>query len=219
MHNVMVTENGNMNPKLSQFVKVTGNFNYFLHVEIKKVMGTTNSSITVQTFTSPDRTTPVDSNINWIHISSAANNPKMSQLNFHGHTYSLSPIDLNKMVEVKITPAVPSFQGECTVSYGPIGLDKLVEMRLVGSIKNGGVEIPCEGTVKGTQKRFDVVRGNRDVLEFFDRSHNAVVDTIELSKDTMASPSYYDSLMITLSDPGKGRKSLTRNEPKGEVSR
>lgn len=212
MANFLVQENGEPSKGYSNYLNVGGTINYFLLIELRRKPGTTNSSIQVKAFTAPDMAKQVAISLHWAHTT-ATPHPKYTPIAFQGETYHLSPLgnkwpdpELNKYLELKITPKQANMSGECILSYGPITLDKGVQQQLLDCIKKQYLEVSCDGTSTNSNgKRFDVLKATKHEIQLVDRYENEVVDKMPIGKDTMASPSYQDSFLVSISNPGNSK--------------
>lgn len=66
-----VFENGKLSSKFQDYLQVTGNYNFFVVVEISRQPGTTNSTVVVTPFTKADRKKKVNAEVCWSQVSAA----------------------------------------------------------------------------------------------------------------------------------------------------
>ena len=70
MQSACVLVNGLETPNYQEFLKVSGNFNYFVCIDIKRKAGTTNSSLSITAFTKSNRNIAIAVKYRWFHIGS-----------------------------------------------------------------------------------------------------------------------------------------------------
>lgn len=91
MQAASVVVNGAETSDYQGFLQVSGTFNYFVCIEIKRSPGTTNSSIVVTAFTKSNKNIAIAVKYQWFHM--GANPLKdRSGLNRQGSHYQLSSI-------------------------------------------------------------------------------------------------------------------------------
>ena len=200
MQNFCVIENGQLANTFQHYVEVSGSFNYFLCIEIKRKPGTTNSSIALTPFSRADRNIAIAAKYRWLQLGKET----QYNLNMTANFYQLSPRDIERVVEATVFPFEEGFVGECTVRYGPIMLDPVVQGRLTEAVRHNYLDINCDGGTRRSSFRFDSIQADKDEIHCNDRQRNKVVDAINISKDVITDPSQVDSLQMRVVAPGNG---------------
>lgn len=111
---------------------------------------------------------------------------------------------MNKTIDLAIVPGHPGFRGECKVVYGPIGLDQLVQHRLIGSIKNGCLELGAESSLNETANRYDSIYADRDEITLIDNRSGSKKEIVSITKDTTTKTFQMDSLSTSVVCPSSG---------------
>jgi hypothetical protein len=204
MQNFCVIENGQLSNNFQEYIQVSGAFNYFVCIEIKRKPGTTNSSIAITPFSKPDRNLAIAAKYRWLQISNEA----QYNLNMTANFYQLSPRDIERVVEATVFPFEDGFEGECKIRYGPILLDPVVQNRLSEAVRQNFLEITCEGGSRRSSFPFDIVRADNEEMQCYDRRHSKLVDTVRITKEVITDPSQVDSLQMRVVAPGNGRSAL-----------
>jgi hypothetical protein len=93
MQSLIVLENGQQTASYSKYLKVTGVYNYFVALDIKRKPGTTNSVIQAQCYTNSSRSSEVHVAYNWSHTSST-DNTRQSTIPVNTSFYQLSPMGI-----------------------------------------------------------------------------------------------------------------------------
>lgn len=205
MNNFCVIENGQVSGSFQDYLQVTGSYNYFVCVDIQRKPGTTNSSISITTFSRADRSIAIGSKCKWFLRTSDSKYDLHMTANF----YQVSPRDASRMVEVVVKPYEDGFDGQCVVKYGPIKLDTYVQSRYSEAIKMNYLEMDCQGTSKRSSFKFDLMRVDNEEVQCYDRAYNKLVDTIRISKDVITDASQVESLAMRVVAPGNGRHLFT----------
>jgi hypothetical protein len=100
MSNFCVLENGVQSGNYSKYLKVSGNFNYYVCVELKRKPGTTNSSISITTFGKNDRKIAIASKNSWSQATSQSQ--QVYPLNLTANFYQLSPRGTLHLIQISI---------------------------------------------------------------------------------------------------------------------
>lgn len=201
MSNFCVIENGQVSGSFQSYVQVTGNYNYFVCVDIQRKAGTTNSSIAITTFSRADRSIAIGSKCKWFLRTTDSKYDLHMSANF----YQVSPRDATRVVEVIIKPFEDGFDGQCVVKYGPIQLDPVVQARYSEAVKMNYLEMDCQGNSKRSSFKFDLLRIDGEEVQCYDRGYNKLVDTVRISKDVITDASQVDSQAMRVVAPGNGR--------------
>lgn len=88
MSNYCVLDNGERLSGNPPYIKVHGNFNYYVCIDLKRKPGTTNSSITIDCFSKEDRRIAIASKYKWFQTSKGSPN---RPLNITTNFYQISP--------------------------------------------------------------------------------------------------------------------------------
>ena len=90
MSRYCVVENDKRLAGVPEYISVSGSFNFYVCIEIKRKPGTTNSSISVTCFTKEDRRIAIASKFKWYQA--VENMPSSAkQLNLTANFYQVSP--------------------------------------------------------------------------------------------------------------------------------
>lgn len=201
MQNYCVVENGQLSNNFRNYIKVSGSFNYFACIEIKRKPGQTDSSISITCFSKPDRTIAIAASFRWLQ------NTQFGQynLNMTANLYQCSPRDVETEIEVRVTPFEDGFTGECIIHYGPIKLDPAVEAQLDQAIKHNYLELNCEGSSRRSSYKFSQIKADADEVQGIDKNKSKLVDQARISKELMIDCSQIDSQQFRIVSPGNGR--------------
>lgn len=90
MKSACVVINGLESSNFQEFLKVSGDFNYYVCIDIKRKAGTTNSSLSITAFTKADRRIAIAVKYRWFHLGA---NPLTDrfQIDKTANHYQLSP--------------------------------------------------------------------------------------------------------------------------------
>lgn len=85
-----VIENDTRLSGIPKYISITGNFNCYVSVELKRKPGTTNSSITINCFTKEDRKIAIAAKLKWFQ--GLQGKPESNrQINLLSNFYQISP--------------------------------------------------------------------------------------------------------------------------------
>lgn len=90
MNSACVLVNGLETKNYQEFLKISGDFNYFVCVDVKMKAATTNSSISITAFTKSNRTIAIAVKNRWFHL---GDNPLVDRypIDKTANHYQLSP--------------------------------------------------------------------------------------------------------------------------------
>ena len=202
MQRFCVIENDKASNNYQSYLSVSGQFNYFVAVEVKRKPGTSNSNISVTAFSRADRSIAIAVKFKWEQIDGDFN----YDLNMTANFYQLSPRDIGRSVEITVSAFEDGFYGDCVILYGPISLDKAVEEKLTRALASNYLELPCEGKTRRTAAPFDLVQVDNEEIQCTDKARTSgnMVDRLRVSKDMLVDPSQVNSLQMRVVAPGNG---------------
>lgn len=216
MKNFCVVENNQPSSNFQSYLKVSGQFSFYVCIDIQRKPGTTNSSVSITTFSKPDRTIAIGSKCKWFLMTSSGK----FDLNMTANYYQCSPRDSNRTIEIEVKPYEDGFEGTCVLHYGPILIDQLVQQRYSEAVKRNYIEFDCQGTSKRSSFPFNLIKADNEEVQCYDRQHNKLVDTVRISKDVVTDSSQLDSYSMRIVAPGNGSFFLiARSERQTENSR
>ncbi len=203
MQQFCVIENDKLANSYQSYLSVSGQFNFFVAVDLKRKPGTSNSNISITAFSRPDRAIAIGVNYKWEQLDGEYKYDLSMTANF----YQLSPRDIGRSIEITVMPFEDGFQGQCVVLYGPIVLDKAVEEKLARALAANYLELPCEGKTRRTTSPFDLVQIDNEEIQCTDKSKSQgnMVDRLRISKEMLVDPSQVNSLQMRVVAPGNGR--------------
>jgi hypothetical protein len=205
MKNFCVNENNQPSASFQNFVKVSGQFNFYVCIDIQRKPGTTNSSIAITTFSKSDRTIAIGSKCKWFLLTTSGK----FDLNMTANYYQCSPRDSNRTIEIEVKPYEDGFDGQCFIHYGPVIIEPSVQLRYSEAVKRNYIEFDCQGNSKRSSFQFDLIKADNEEVQCYDRHHNKLVDTVRVSRDIVSDPSQLDSYGMRIVAPGNGRSYIT----------
>lgn len=201
MDQYCVIENNRESNSYHGYLKVTGDFNFFVAIDIKRKPGMCNSNISLSAFSRSDRMIAIGVKYRWRQI----DGQDKYDLNMTANFYQLSPRDIGRYIEIIVSGGhEDGFEGECRVLYGPITLDKSVEQRLKEMMAMRYLSLGCDGKTSRTSYRFDMIEVDPEEIQCVDKSNAGgnIVDTMRITKDLIIDPSQIDSLQMRVIAPG-----------------
>lgn len=201
MANFCVIENNQPSSNYQGYVKVSGQFNFYVCISIQRKASTTSSSIAITTFSKPDRTIAIGAKCKWFLLTGSGK----YDLNMTANYYQCSPRDSNRTIEIVVRPYEEGCTGECVIHYGPISIDPQVQHEYSEAIRRNYIELDCNGSSKRSSFQFDLIKADNEEVQCYDRQHNKLVDTVRISKDILTDSSQLDCYSMRIVAPGNGR--------------
>ena len=140
------------NLKKQKIIKIEGNFNYYITIEITGEVGTINSNIKILTYASKNRKVITKSNFKWFTRETNKNTISITnELNF----LNIDANSFNQIIISKVTPSQENFFGECRIFYGSIIIDKITKKKYDMILKEDYLELDVEGEVINENCKFE----------------------------------------------------------------
>ena len=100
MQQFCVIENDRPATGYQSYLSVSGQFNFFVAVEVKRRPGTSNSNISITAFSRADRAIAIAVKCRWEQI----DGEYKYDLNMTANFYQLSPRDIGRSIEITVSP-------------------------------------------------------------------------------------------------------------------
>ena len=159
------------NLKKQNFLKIEGNFNYYLTIEITGQPGTINSNIKIQTFAEKNRKVITKSNFKWFKKQKDKDTKniinKTNFLNLDANIY-------NKTILTKVTPCQENFFGECRIYYGKINIDKMTKKKYDDILREDYLELEVEGLIVNESSKFENLEIYKNIIKASDQNLQVV---------------------------------------------
>lgn len=191
--NFQYIENGNKIQKLPSYMRVFGEYNYYVEVEVRRRPGLTDSQLIVTAYKKPDKKNFLRNQTRWLHISSDGDR---YDLNVSTQYYQLSPRDAGRCIEVRVQPKEKNYLGHCIVIYGPIQLPNPVRENLKQIIPEGVLQMRAVGTYENDPDGFSRIKVDTENIIPFETSTQGELPAIPITSEMLSRPSMNDSLMV-----------------------
>lgn len=193
MTKVQIKENGKeVSPEGVYYLKHTGNFNYFVTVEVRAQPQSTTSSLLIYCYSNAERTNVIATLFRYRR----KKNDSFEVIHNRSNCFRCSVKDMNSYIEIKITPSEEDFFGECTLIYGQIELDAVTKSRYKKAKLTEGFQMECVGRADNLRE-LNILRFEGDELVGLD-SNLKEVKRLAIEDRTRLLPSSFDGKKLKI---------------------
>lgn len=154
MNNIKIFVNGRpANDDHTLYVNATGDYNYYLTVDIKGNPGSSNSGIVIKSYSKATRNVVIANNYQWFRKDKLTNNKIQNMSNF----YQCSVKDVGSHIICHITPVEEGFYGECKLVYGLITLDNETEAKFNKAKRENMLKLPVQASANNGKLNFNMI--------------------------------------------------------------
>ena len=115
------------------YIRSSGNFNYFMTIDIRGIPRSTNSSIMIFCYSKANRQNIIATKFQYKRVMTENQHFIKNESNL----YRCGVKDIQAYIEIIVKPFEEDFQGECKIVYGPIELDSNTKQRYNLAKQNG----------------------------------------------------------------------------------
>ena len=188
MTKVEVKENGQaVSEEGVYYLKHTGNFNYFVTVEVRGQPQSSSSSLLIYCYSNMERTNVIATLFRYRRKKTDSFEVIHNRSNCH----RCSVKDMQSYIEVKITPSEEDYFGECILIYGQVELDAVTKSRYKKAKLTEGFQLECAGRADNARE-LNIIRFEGCELLGLD-SKLKEVKRLLINEQTRLLPSSFDA--------------------------
>ena len=187
MTKVEVKENGQpVSQEGVYYLKHTGNFNYFVTVEVRGQPQSSSSSLLLYCYSNIERTNVIATLFRYRR----KKNDSFEVIHNRSNCHRCSVKDMQSYIEIKITPSEEDYFGECILIYGQVELDAVTKSRYKKAKLTEGFQLECSGRADNARE-LNIIRFEGGQLLGLDSTLKEV-KRLAIQEHTRLLPSSFD---------------------------